>query len=154
MALGACVHASGAAPQPSSGAASGRADGRARSPGGADTEAAAPEPTLFEGTPAPVRAYGTRHHDLAHALARAGASCDAVARALDAWTAAHGDEFRRAVVALDAWELRASRREVREHHERMAPDVGVRAEVGRRCDRDPGARAAFDRFFAAVGFDR
>lgn len=116
---------------------------------------AAPHPVaapLAEGPPA-VRTWAALNHSLADALRGAGKSCEKVARALDSWTRANGEAFRSATAAMDAWEVRANRTEARHYHELAERDVEARIEAGVRCDSDPGARAAFDRFFSAVGFD-
>lgn|GEM_PF-1989635 len=102
--------------------------------------------------PPPVRRFAAVNRSLGDALRRAGSSCDAVAAALDAWTNAHGAEFREATAAMDAWERGAERSEARRYHERVEPDVDVRVAAGVRCDGHAGARAAFERFFVAVGF--
>jgi len=114
----------------------------------------APEAPAAEDAPPEVRTYAELNHDLAQALYGAGGGCARVASALDAWTAAHGEAMRRAVVAIDAWEARVGRRAARPHHAAMARDIDARVEAGMRCDAHPGARAAFERFFTAVGFDR
>lgn len=107
---------------------------------------------LAEAPPA-VRTWAALNHSLADALRGAGKSCEKLARALDSWTHANGEAFRSATTAMDAWEVRASRAEARRYHELAERDVEARIEAGVRCDSNPDARAAFDRFFSAVGFD-
>ena len=114
---------------------------------------APPAAEVLTGAPPEVQRCIELNRSLGDVLRAAGARCADVARALDAWTAAHGAEFRRATDAMDAWEAQANHRRARRYHALMEADVTARVETGSRCDHDRAARAAFERFFSAVGFD-
>ncbi|PKN56475.1 MAG: hypothetical protein CVU56_16070 [Deltaproteobacteria bacterium HGW-Deltaproteobacteria-14] len=107
----------------------------------------------FAEAPPVVRRWATLNRSLGDALRGAGTSCREVARALDGWTQRNGAAFRSATAAMDAWELGADRSEARRYHTLAERDVDARVDAGVRCDGHPDARAAFDRFFSAAGFD-
>lgn len=105
------------------------------------------------GAPEPFKVYAATARALGDALRAAGASCDAVATALDGWTQRHATTFRDALAAVDRWEVDADRVAARDYHAIVWPDIEARVDAGERCDDHAGARAAFERFYRATGFD-
>lgn len=123
----------------------------------APTVEAAPPPSPRPEEPTPLGPpaatdFATLTQHLASTLTGAGASCARVAFALDAWTAAYGDAYRAAIRAIDAWEATADREDVKAYYDELFDAIRARVDAGSRCDADQGTRAAFARFFEAVGF--
>ncbi len=103
--------------------------------------------------PPAAQRYAALTRLLARSLQRAGEDCGAVAAAVEGWTASHGAELRDLQRAVDAWESRSRRPEIDRYYAVVFPDIEVRIDAAIRCHDHSVARAAYDRFFAAVGLD-
>ena len=113
----------------------------------------APPPRPANAPPPAVERWFELNRLLAEAIAPAKKDCRRIATAVRDFTNRHKAELRTTHDALTAWEATATRSAVMNFHARARPHVDRRIDAAILCDRDTGARSAFDAWMKAVGVD-